>query len=357
MIKAINPQLGEDDELKKKKEIADNFKKLCISVSGAYYNLYENPDGKSAYQAVCESAAALCDASKIDSDLVELAEGVEEIAIRIQENARQLSSYLDNLENSGGAGFDIDARLDELYKLKRKYGGSLMSVIEHLRNSERELELINTSEKRLEDVKEELERAEKKAWELAQKLSEKRKETAKKIEKEICQSLKGLNMADAQFIVHIEKTDLSKTGCDKVEFLLTTMADAPPRPLAKIVSGGELSRIMLATKSVLAETDNVKTMIFDEIDTGVSGIAAQKIGEKIKALSKTKQIFCVTHLAQIASRADTHFVIEKTSDKDKTTANVTLLDDEGRINEIARIISGDKVTPTTISQAKEMLEI
>ena len=114
---------------------------------------------------------------------------------------------------------------------------------------------------------------------------------------------------------------------------------------------------MLATKSVLAETDNVKTMIFDEIDTGVSGIAAQKIGEKIKALSKTKQIFCVTHLAQIASRADTHFVIEKTSDKDKTTANVTLLDDEGRINEIARIISGDKVTPTTISQAKEMLEI
>lgn len=355
-IKSVNPILGEDEELKKKKEIIDNFKNLCALSNKAYNCLYENIDGKSAYEAVSESAASLCDAAKIDDNLKDIAESVEEIVVRIQESARSLSSYIGNLENGLDENFDIDARLDELYKLKRKYGGSLDSVIDHLEKCERELELINSSEELYNKVLSELNQTVQKAESIACELSKIRRETAEKIQKEICESLKFLNMADAKFEVAIEKAELSKNGFDKVEFMLTTIAGIPPRPLNKIASGGELSRIMLAIKSVLAETDSVKTMIFDEIDTGVSGIAAQKIGEKIKTLSKNKQIFCVTHLAQIASKADTHFVIEKVTDKQRTEAFVNILDKNGRIDEIARIISGDKVSPTTIKQAKEMLE-
>ncbi|MBE7027610.1 MAG: DNA repair protein RecN [Ruminococcaceae bacterium] len=355
-IKSVNPEIGEDDELKKKKEIIDNFKNLCSSLGKAHYLLYDDPEGNSAYQSMSNCADLLKDAEKIDGTLKETADIADGIAVQIQEIARTLSSYLDNLENEVEPSFDVDARIDELYKLKRKYGGNLESVLEYLEKSEEELELINNYDAHYNKVSEELNKERKAAQKLAVMLSEIRKETAKKIESEICDSLHFLNMNDAVFSVSFEETELSKTGCDKVEFMLTTIKDAPPRPLTKIASGGELSRIMLAIKSVLAETDSVNTMIFDEIDTGVSGIAAQKIGEKIKELSKNKQIFCVTHLAQIASKAETHFKIEKISDGNKTKAYVQRLDDEGRINEIARIISGDKITSTTIKQAGEMLD-
>ncbi len=356
-IRAVSPELGEDEALKKKKEILDNYKKLCSSVSKAYYLLYDSTDGNNAYQIVSDSAMALSEAGEIDDGLKETAEIVDGIVVQIQEIARTVSSYLDSLENGVEQGIDIGARLDELYKLKRKYGGSIETVLNHLENSERELELINNYDQRNSELLSEIDKTEKSARELALKLNKIRKETAQKIEKEICESLEFLNMKDSVFSVSFEKTELSKSGCDKIEFMLTTLAGAPPRPLYKIASGGELSRIMLAIKSVLAETDSVKTMIFDEIDTGVSGVAAQKIGEKIKELSKNKQIFCVTHLAQIASKADTHFKIEKKSADEKTNAYVERLDNDGKINEIARIISGDKITSTTISQAKEMLNI
>jgi len=280
-IKSVNPEIGEDEELKKKKEIIDNFKNLCSSLGRAHYLLYDDPDGNSAYQSMSNSAALLKEAERIDGGLKETAEIADGIVIQIQEVARTVSTYLDNLENGVESGFDIDARIDELYKLKRKYGGSLESVLEHLEKCEQELELINNCDEYYNKVLTEANREAKAAQDLAVLLSEIRKETAKKIESEICESLNFLNMKDAVFEVSFEKTDLSKTGCDKVEFMLTTIKDAPPRPLTKIASGGELSRIMLAIKSVLAETDSVNTMIFDEIDTGVSGIAAQKIGEKI----------------------------------------------------------------------------
>ncbi len=356
-IKSASPKPFEDEELKKKKEIADNFKNLCALAGRAYYALYDDPDGKSAYQSLTETAMALSDASKIDENLSPVSETVEEIVIKVSEAARELCSYLDNLENGIEFEFDIDARLDELYKLKRKYGGSLEAVLSHLEKCEQELENINTSEEKYQKVLTELTKENAKALSLSQKLSDIRKQTAQKIEKEICKNLSFLNMNDARFEVSIKECELSKTGVDDVEFMLTTLSGAPPRSLNKIASGGELSRIMLAIKTVLAETDIVKTMIFDEIDTGVSGVAAQKIGEKIKELSKTKQVFCVTHLAQIASMADTHFLIEKTSQQGKVTADVELLADSGRVNELARIISGDKVTQTTIKQAQEMLGI
>lgn len=356
-IKSVSPEVGEDEELKRKKEIADNFKKLCSSVGKAYYCLYDDTEGRSAYQSMTQSAQALAEASEIDGGLKETAELLDSIVIQIQEASRTVSSYLDSLENSVESDFDIDARIDEIYKLKRKYGGSIESVLAHLESSETELEFLNNSDDRLNDLITEVNKSAQKAGKLALELSKIRKKTAERIEKEICSNLKFLNMEDAVFSVGFEECELSKMGCDKVEFLLTTIKGAPPKPLAKIASGGELSRIMLAIKTVLAESDVVKTMIFDEIDTGVSGIAAQKIGDKIKELSKTKQIFCVTHLAQIASKADTHFKIEKTSDDKKTQASVDKLDENGRINELARIISGDKVSSTTIAQAKEMLGI
>ena len=354
-IKSLCPKPFEDEELKKKKEIVNNFKNLCSAVGRAYGALYDDPEGRSAYQSAAAASMSLADAMKFDESLKEVAENIEEVVIKISESARELGSYLDNLENSVEFNFDIDARLDELYKLKRKYGGSIDAVLSHLKHCEEELLKINSSEERYNEVLLKFNKQTAKATELSQKLTELRKQTAEKIEKEICKNLEFLNMPDAKFEVSIEKRELCKNGADNVEFMLTTLTGAEPRPLNKIASGGELSRIMLAIKTVLAETDIVKTMIFDEIDTGVSGVAAQKIGEKIKELSKTKQIFCVTHLAQIASIADTHFLIEKTSDDSKTTATVKCLGDSGRVNELARIISGDKVTDTTIKQAQEML--
>lgn len=356
-INSANLTIGEDDELKKKKEIADNYKKLIQYAGGALDVLYESGQECSAYQGLAMAGDMLLKAAEIDDELKEASDAINEAAISVQEISRNISSYIDRLSSDSEGNTDIDARLDELYKIKRKYGGSIEEALVYLENSERELELINTSEQRRANLEKLLEETVCQALELAKVISGIRKDTAKKIEGQICQSMRFLNMANAEFVVSIKDDEMSKTGCDNVEFLLSTIEGEPPKPLSKIASGGELSRIMLAIKSVLVDTDTVKTLIFDEIDTGVSGRAAQKIGEKIKELSKIKQVFCVTHLAQIAALADRHFVIEKKTNIDRSTAEVSELDEAGRISEISRIIGGDNVSETTIKQAKEMLNI
>ncbi|MBQ4516944.1 MAG: DNA repair protein RecN [Clostridia bacterium] len=346
---------GEEEELKKQRVIANNAKKLMLSAGQALDVLYENADGECAYNFLANASSLAQEAAEIDSELSEVSESIESALVTVEDTVRRLQAYLNNFEQEGISIDEIEERLDLIYRLKRKYGGNVESAIRHLENSIEELKNIEFLDERKIQIENEISICRSEAEKLATKLSELRKSSAKDLSSKICESLEFLNMPNAEFVAEIVPKDLSADGIDAVEFLLSANKGEPAKPLEKIVSGGELSRIMLAIKSILADSDVVDTLIFDEVDSGVSGRAAQKLGEKLKELSNFKQIFCVTHLAQVASKAESHFLIEKHEENEKTLTKVNLLDKKGRINELARIIGGEKISDTTLKQAEEML--
>lgn len=346
---------GEEEELKKQRVIANNAKKLMLSAGQALDVLYENADGECAYNFLANASSLAQEAAEIDSELSEVSESIESALVTVEDTVRRLQAYLNNFEQEGISIDEIEERLDLIYRLKRKYGGNVESAIRHLENSIEELKNIEFLDERKIQIENEIAICRSEAEKLAAKLSELRKSSAKDLSSKICESLEFLNMPNAEFVAEIVPKDLSADGIDAVEFLLSANKGEPAKPLEKIVSGGELSRIMLAIKSILADSDVVDTLIFDEVDSGVSGRAAQKLGEKLKELSNFKQVFCVTHLAQVASKAESHFLIEKHEENEKTLTKVNLLDKKGRINELARIIGGEKISDTTLKQAEEML--
>lgn len=229
-------------------------------------------------------------------------------------------------------------------------------MLDFLAKAKEQRDSIVYSDKELEQLNADYDRLFEQTVDLAQKLSDKRKTTAKQFEKSVKAELEFLDMPKLEFVVDFKKGNLSSTGFDKIEFLISTNPGEPPKPLAKIASGGELSRIMLAIKNILSYNDTIGTLIFDEIDTGVSGRASQKIGLKLKAVSKNTQVICVTHSAQIASNADEHFLIQKDIDGDRTFTKVTPLDFEGRKKELARIMGGLEITDTLLRSAEELLK-
>lgn len=346
---------GEEEELKKQRNIANNAKKLLLSAGQALDILYENADGECAYNFLANASQLLLQAAEIDSEFSEMAEGIESAIISLEDSVRRIQSYLDSFEQDGISIDEIEERLDLIYRLKRKYGGSVESALCHLEKSEEELKNIEFLDERKLKIENEISIARREAEKLAEDLSKLRKKTAQKLSVQIGENLAFLNMPNAEFIAEINPKELSADGADSVEFMLSANKGEPPKPLEKIVSGGELSRIMLAIKSILADSDVVGTLIFDEVDSGVSGRAAQKLGEKLKELSDCRQVLCVTHLAQVAAKAESHFLIEKREQDEKTLTQVALLDEQGRIEELARIIGGEKITETTRKQAEEML--
>ncbi len=346
---------GEEDELKKQRAIANNAKKLMQAAGQTLDILYENADGQCAYNFLANASSLAQEAAEIDSELAEVSESIESALVTVEDTVRRLQVYLNNFEQEGISIDEIEERLDLIYRLKRKYGGSVESAIDHLEKSEEELKNIEFLDERKIQIENEITLCKSEAEKLAEKLSELRKSSAKILAEQICENLEFLNMPHSEFIAEIKPKDLSADGIDSVEFLFSANKGEPAKPLEKIVSGGELSRIMLAIKSILAESDVVGTLIFDEVDSGVSGRAAQKLGEKLKELSNLRQVFCVTHLAQVASKAESHFLIEKYEQNEKTLTNVALLDKKGRIDELARIIGGETITDTTLKQAEEML--
>ena len=347
---------GEWSSLKNRRTELQNFERIQESLSATYDALSGGDSYKGAVEMV---SGAFRELSSIGKFSVE----IQAISEKLGDLYYELSDIADNLRDSiSDDGYnpleleDIENRLDLLYKLSKKYGETEEDMLEYLENAKRELSEISLSDEVLDELK--IKYSEKliETENLAKILSEKRKQEAEVFCEKVCDELRFLDMPSVQFLVDFKEVDLCENGIDSLEFLISANVGEIPKPIAKIASGGELSRIMLALKTVLADKDKIPTMIFDEIDAGVSGRAALKVASKLKKVSIGKQVLCVTHLAQLMSYADSHYLIEKAVRDEKTYTGVTLLDLEGRKREIARITSGGKITQTQLDNAFEMID-
>ena len=303
-------------------------------------------------------------AGKALSQVSSFSKTAEELSTKLNDIYYELSDIADNLRFNDGMGEYtrndlelIEERLDLLYRLSKKYGATEEEMLEFLSNAEEKLNSLTSSEENLEALKEKRKEVLLTAQKQAEKLSLCRKETAKKFEENVMEELRFLDMPSVEFNVQFSEVELCENGIDSIEFLISANVGEPPKPIAKIASGGELSRIMLALKNVLSDKDQIGTMIFDEVDTGVSGRAATKVAQKLKQVSSGRQVICVTHLAQLAVLADNHYLIEKSAKDGKTYTNVTPLDFDGRKYEIARITGGGEITETQLKNAEEMLSM
>ncbi len=349
----INP--GEWEELKNRRTELQNFESIQESLSIAYDALSGGDSYKGAVEMVSGAFRELSSVGKFSTDAEQLSEKLGDLYY-------ELSDIADSIRDSISAdGYnpaeleEIENRLDLLYKLSKKYGETEEDMLNFLENAEKELSEISLSDEVLDKLKIEYSEKLVKAQDLAKSLSEKRKKEAEIFCDKVCEELRFLDMPSVEFLVDFKEVDLCENGIDSIEFLISANVGEIPKPIAKIASGGELSRIMLALKTVLADKDKISTMIFDEVDTGVSGRAALKVASKLKDVSKGKQVLCVTHLAQLMAYADSHYLIEKAVHDGKTYTGVTLLDLEGRKREIARITSGGEITQTQLDNALEMI--
>ncbi len=349
---------NEDEELLAQQKIIRESSKITERISEAYNAFCGFEDFQGICSLLSSSAKALSGISDISEKLTGLSDTVSELYYSAEDVSDELRTMLDNLDFSEADANRVEARLDTIHKLKRKYGNSVSEMLEFLDKIKKELSEIEFSDERLLVLDKEIKVLEEKAYTLAERLFELRNRAARSFEERIMRELSELDMKNAKFFAKITKDDmLTERGFDTVEFLLSANLGENEKPLDKIASGGELSRIMLAMKNVLDENDYVNTLIFDEIDTGVSGRAAQKIAEKLYRLSVRKQVLCVTHLSQLSAMADVHFKIEKTEKNGRTYTVVTPLDKAGRANELARITGGTSISETTIRNAEEMLDL
>ncbi len=294
--------------------------------------------------------------SEFFPDFEGLPEKFQEMYYEFEEFGNDVKNAADELDFDPELQNRTEKRLDQIFRLKRKYGGSVESMMEYYQKAASELENIEFSEERLEKLNKQLSVFCNDVESKAKSLNKKRVEAAKAFEAAVSEELSYLNMPNVRFSVNFEHIDFTDSGCDNIEFYIATNAGEPLKPLAKIASGGELSRIMLSIKNVLADKDNVDTLIFDEVDTGISGSAAQKVGKKLKQVSYGRQIICVTHLAQVAAYADAHLLISKSTENGRTFTSVECLDKAGRVNELARIMGGE-ITEALKKSAEELLNM
>ena len=332
--------------------------KIIERISEASVAFSGNEDYPGITSALSQASKAISALSAMSEKLSALSCAVSDMYYTAEDVEGELRAFLESLDFSDEDANRVESRLDVIHKLRRKYGNTVSEMLLYLENAKKELDEIEFSEERIFALDSEIIALESKAEMLAEKLYNFRLAAAEEFETRIMRELNDLDMKNAKFVASVKKTDeLNARGCDTVEFLLAANLGEPPRALERIASGGELSRIMLAIKNALDETDFVNTLIFDEIDTGVSGRAAQKIAEKLYRLSMKKQVLCVTHLAQISAMSDVHFKIEKNTLDNRTYTSVTELDSTGREVELARITGGTSISETTIKNAREMLEM
>lgn len=354
-IEQANVHVGEHAELTKKKLMIDNSEAAVSAIDSAISVIkggYEAEGASASLSSVLKELSAVKGATdKFKSAASKIADALE----LLEEANDILLSERSDFEFDEGERERVGERLDALYKLGLKYGGSEENIVDYLNKARAERNAILSSDEELERLTEEYSALLEKTAKKAEELSDFRKRTAKRFEAAVKEQLEFLDMPKIRFSVKFEHGNLSANGVDKIEFLISTNPGEPPKPLAKIASGGELSRIMLAIKNVLAKTDAVGTLIFDEVDTGVSGRASGKIGQKLKAVSKDTQVITVTHSAQIAAFADEHFLITKDFENEKTYTKVTSLDFDGRKRELARIMGGLNITDSLLKSAEEML--
>ena len=349
-------QPGEDEQLENRRKLLQNAEKLSEALTAAAMALSGGEDASGAVDLVGEADHALARIARYDEGLAALGDRLSNLQYELEDVAGELRDHLDQMAYSGEELEQIESRLDVIHRLKRKYGGSVEEILQYAERAQRELDEITFSEERLAQLEKELAAATAEAKAAGLLLRATRQTAARAMETRLSQELAALDMPRAQFVCQLEETDLTPDGLDSLRFLMTANVGEALKPLSKVASGGELARIMLAIKNVLAEQDRVGTLIFDEVDAGVSGRAAQKVAEKLRAVSKNKQVLCVTHLPQIAAAADVHLLIAKTEREGRTYTQVTALDRPGRTREIARIIGGAEITETTLRSAGEMLQ-
>ena len=348
-------EVGEDDALEERRKVLQNAEKLSDGIHTAVECLYGGDETDGAATLLAEAERELSRLSRFTDAYSGMHDKVADLMYQVQDVAEELRDARDDLSYSGDELESIEARLDVIYRLRRKYGATCKDILEYLDKATKELDEIEFADDHLERLKKKCDEAEKAAWLAATELRDSRQRGAKELSKRIFSELAQLDMPRVQFSCEFMETDLSPNGADSVAFFMSANAGEALKPLSKIASGGELARIMLAMKNVLAEQDMVSTLIFDEVDTGVSGRAAQKVAEKLRSVSANKQVLCVTHLPQLAALASTHLLIAKEERAGRTYTTVTPLDLEGRKRELARIIGGTNITDTTLKSAEEML--
>lgn len=349
-------KVGEWEELKHRKSVILNSQAI-LNALNTLLDAVNGDDENQGIQSVLSSSdkeiTALFDA---DSQLKPIKEKLDSAEDLLESIKDLISDKMESLDFQPDELDKIEERLDILYTFSNKYGETEQDMLYYLADAERKRALFDNSEQDLERLNAEYDSSLEKTQSLALKLSEVRRKAAEKLGEEICSQLEFLDMPGVKFVTQFSKGNLSSVGVDKIEFLIRTNPGEEPKPLAKIASGGELSRIMLAIKSIIAKSDSIATLIFDEIDTGVSGKASRKIGLKLKEVGENAQVICVTHSAQIASAADSHFLIKKEYTDNAAFTQIMPLDFEGRKYELARIMGGLNVTESLLKSAEEMLD-
>ena len=345
----------EDTLLEQRRKLLQNAEKLSDGIQAASVCLYGDDDSDGATSLLADAEREIAKLSRYTDAYEPLREKLTDLMYQVQDVAEEVRDIRDDLSYSPDELEEIEIRLDVIHRLKRKYGSTCEEILFYLDNAKKELDEIEFADDTIERLKKKLVKAENDAMDVAMKLRENRKQYAEQLSCQILSELAQLDMPRVQFSCKFTETELTSNGIDQVAFYMSANAGEALKPLNKVASGGELARIMLAMKNVLAEQDRVATLIFDEVDTGVSGRAAQKVAEKLRSVAKNKQVLCVTHLPQLAALASTHFLIDKHEKDGRTYTTVTPLNLEGRKQELARIIGGSIITETTLKSAEEML--
>lgn len=355
-IEDADVKIGEWAELEKRKKVLQNAEQLLALVNNAVEIINGNDNFSGVADMLNTASNSLVKASAFDETLNNVSDTISEMSYSIADCASELNSFLYSLDVDPNELDIIEERLDVLFRLSKKYGQNETEILDFLENAQKELEEITFSDKLKEQLEIELSEKYDVMDKVSRKLSANRQKYGEIFIENVKNELTFLDMASISFKIVQNRKAFDETGADEIYFLISANAGEEPKPLSKIASGGELSRIMLAIKNVLASKDNIQTLIFDEVDTGVSGRAAQKIGIKLKEVSKNRQVLCVTHLAQIACFADNHFLISKSESENKTYTKVENLDYNGRVQELARIIGGIESTQLSLDTAAEMIE-
>ena len=352
-IESVRLVVGEDEELEARYRKLTNGKKISEAMSESYrYTGNESDSGASnALGRALRYVNSVCD---YDEELSDIQEQLIQIEDLLSEYNRQVSSYLSDLEFDGEDFYHIEERLNEINRLKDKYGNTIEDILESYENKHARLQKLDDYDAYMAELESKLKNQEKALETACQSLSDIRRKAAMNLTDLLKKALENLNFLSVQFEIAMERKDASENGFDDVEFLISTNPGEKVKPLMQVASGGELSRIMLAIKTVLASKDDIDTLIFDEIDAGISGKTAWKVAEQLNVVSSVHQVICITHLPQIAAMADQHFLIEKKAEDGTTLTNIRQVCDREQLEELARLLGSDNITEAAISNAAEM---
>ena len=353
-IENANVKVGEDEDLEEEYKLMSNAERIVSNCNEAYN---DTAVGDGVSDRIGRAIRSLRSVSEYDERVEQLASMLDDAESIVSDFNRELSDYMSEMDFDDSAFREIEARLDTLNTLKQKYGPTLENVIEGLELRCDKLKKLEDYDRYLEKLKEELSNSEAKLLDICHKLTAVRKEYSYDLLPKVRDALSDLNFLDVEFDMYFTELDKpTSNGIDEAQFIISTNPGEPMKPLKDIASGGEMSRIMLALKTVLVSADNIDTMIFDEIDAGISGRTAQALSEKLSVVARNKQVICITHLPQVAAMADKHFLIEKSVVGNKTVSSITKMDEEERINELARMLSGSTVSPAVLANAREMID-